>query len=132
MEFKNPSAFLLFLPLIAVWIRFLYLYYKGGFHTFFSVPSLKAWQERSFEKKSFLKNPRVVLSFIYFVSTFFLIIATARPQAAFKQIKRDVNGIDILLVLDLSASMGAEDFRGKSRIEVAKPIMDQFVQDRMQ
>ena len=41
-----------------------------------------------------------------------------------------VEGIDVVVCLDLSTSMEAADFRPKDRIHVAKDVLDQFVQSR--
>lgn len=62
----------------------------------------------------------------------FLILALARPQTSFKQTERTVSGIDIMLVLDVSASMRIEDLReGEiNRLDVAKDVMEGFVNGR--
>lgn len=56
-----------------------------------------------------------------------LILAVARPQtpAGFQQ-SGDL-GIDIMLVLDISGSMTAEDFRPKNRFEVAREVLQEFI-----
>ncbi len=59
-----------------------------------------------------------------------LLVALARPQSSFTQIERRVDGIDILLVLDLSASMNIEDLAEASRLTVAKETMKQFIEGR--
>lgn len=58
-------------------------------------------------------------------------VALARPQIPQRQPKHtDVEGIDIVVCLDLSTSMEAADFRPKDRIHVAKDVLDQFIQSR--
>jgi hypothetical protein len=52
-----------------------------------------------------------------------LIIALARPQSSYKQAQRAVNGIDIMMTLDFSASMNIEDLGDQSRMELAKLMM---------
>ena len=59
-----------------------------------------------------------------------LIFALARPQNSFHQSERSVSGIDIMMLLDVSASMNIEDLAERSRIDVAKDTMEGFVQGR--
>lgn len=59
-----------------------------------------------------------------------LIVALARPQAGFAWEESLTQGIDIEIVLDVSASMGAEDFQPKNRLEVAKTVVKEFIAQR--
>jgi Ca-activated chloride channel family protein len=54
----------------------------------------------------------------------------ARPQSSHTTQERKVSGIDIVLVMDVSASMLAEDMAEKSRLEIAKQTMEKFVLGR--
>ena len=56
--------------------------------------------------------------------------ALARPQ--WGSVKRDVttSGVDIVVALDVSGSMAAEDFQPKNRLAVAKQVVADFVQRR--
>jgi Ca-activated chloride channel family protein len=58
-----------------------------------------------------------------------LIIALARPQSTSKGENVYSEGIDIVLALDISGSMLAEDFR-PNRIEAAKAVAQDFVNAR--
>lgn len=58
-----------------------------------------------------------------------LIIALARPQSFSSGENIFTEGIDIAMVLDISGSMLAEDFR-PNRLEAAKNVIDEFVQGR--
>ena len=58
-----------------------------------------------------------------------LIIALARPQSTSKGENVYSEGIDIVLALDISGSMLAEDFR-PNRIEAAKSVAQDFVNAR--
>jgi Ca-activated chloride channel family protein len=60
----------------------------------------------------------------------FLILALARPQAGSKEEEVTTEGIDIILALDISSSMLAEDFKPKNRLEVAKMVAKDFVGGR--
>jgi Ca-activated chloride channel homolog len=57
------------------------------------------------------------------------IVALARPQSAKQVIERKTTGIDLMIALDVSGSMEANDFK-PNRLEVAKIQADSFVQNR--
>ncbi len=63
-----------------------------------------------------------------------LVIALARPHTPHHSTLTTSEGLDILLALDTSGSMRAEDFtagvRAVSRLAVAKGVMKEFVQGR--
>jgi Ca-activated chloride channel family protein len=59
-----------------------------------------------------------------------LIVALAGPRTGASLVDFDAEGIAIVLVLDISSSMLAEDFRPHNRLEVAKTTVKQFVQGR--
>jgi Ca-activated chloride channel homolog len=58
-----------------------------------------------------------------------LVIALARPQEHFQREEITSEGIDIVLVLDISGSMLARDFE-PNRLEVAKQVAVRFVEKR--
>jgi Ca-activated chloride channel family protein len=58
-----------------------------------------------------------------------LTYALARPQRVFT-FSTEKRGIDIVVALDSSGSMGAEDFRPRNRFTVAKQLIAQFVDRR--
>lgn len=60
----------------------------------------------------------------------FLIFALARPQESSVMTKRNVEGIDIMIVLDVSDSMLIEDMRPLNRLEAAKETIANFVKNR--
>lgn len=66
-----------------------------------------------------------------------LILGMARPQTGRRQTQVQTEGIDIILVLDTSGSMQALDLdadravnRRRNRLEVARSVVDRFVQKR--
>ncbi len=59
----------------------------------------------------------------------FLIIAAARPQTFSTGQNIYTEGIDIVMVLDISGSMLAEDFK-PNRLEAAKNVIDNFIKGR--
>ena len=58
------------------------------------------------------------------------VIALARPQVENVVRTRSAEGIDIMLVLDTSTSMRAEDFR-PNRFEAAKDVAGEFIDSRV-
>jgi len=59
-----------------------------------------------------------------------IIIALARPQSFSSGTNVTTEGIDIAIVLDISGSMLAEDFK-PNRLEAAKKITDKFIEGRV-
>ncbi len=59
-----------------------------------------------------------------------VIIALARPQSGHTEEEVTTEGIDIVLAVDISSSMLAEDFKPKNRIEAAKQVAEQFITGR--
>lgn len=59
-----------------------------------------------------------------------LIVALARPQRVIRLAASDRYGIDIVVALDSSGSMAAEDFRPKNRFNVAKDLIGDFIRRR--
>lgn len=64
------------------------------------------------------------------IAVVLLIAAIARPQQVTRIAAGDRYGIDIVVALDASGSMAAEDFRPRNRLEVAKELIAQFIQKR--
>ncbi len=60
-----------------------------------------------------------------------LFVALARPQAGNEKREIETEGIDIMLVLDISGSMKAEDFKPQNRLFVAKEEINKFVDRRI-
>lgn len=63
-----------------------------------------------------------------------LILALARPQASKERTKVEASGIDIMLLVDVSKSMMAEDFsiggQRANRLEAVKRVTEEFIGDR--
>lgn len=56
-----------------------------------------------------------------------LLFALARPQVITREEKIETEGIDIMLGLDISGSMQAEDFKPQNRLRVAKDVVKEFL-----
>ena len=59
-----------------------------------------------------------------------VIVALARPRSGARAEQVLSDGIDIILALDISSSMLAEDFQPQNRLEVAKDRIKQFILGR--
>jgi Ca-activated chloride channel family protein len=59
-----------------------------------------------------------------------MIVALARPQRVMKMASNDRFGIDIVIALDASGSMAAEDFKPRNRFGVAKELIGDFISKR--
>jgi len=68
-----------------------------------------------------------VLSALSFIS---LIFALARPQLSLKEEEVKAEGIDIVMVMDISSSMLAQDFK-PDRLSVSKEVAKAFIDKRI-
>ena len=60
----------------------------------------------------------------------FIIIALARPQSVDAEREFFTKGVDIVLAMDVSGSMMAEDFHPENRLKVAKEEATRFIKGR--
>tara|TARA_B100000900_G_scaffold358903_1_gene330056 strand:- start:265 stop:1308 length:1044 start_codon:yes stop_codon:yes gene_type:complete len=86
--------------------------------------------------KENIKNDR--LSILRFIPTaimaaivLLIILALARPQTTDEQIEQWSEGIDIMMVIDISESMQIQDFK-PNRLESAKEVARNFIKGRFQ
>ncbi len=74
---------------------------------------------------------RFILTVLRIAAVALLIVAFARPQAGTENKEVSSEGIDIMLALDVSGSMKAEDFKPQNRLYVAKEEIKKFVSKRV-
>jgi len=74
---------------------------------------------------------RFVPNIFQALSIICVLIALARPQRYNQRIEYSAEGIDIMLVLDISQSMLAKDFQ-PNRLEAAKQVAKEFIKGRFQ
>ncbi len=71
---------------------------------------------------------------LYTIGLVLLVIALARPQKGLVQREVHTEGVDIILLVDVSPSMAAEDFSTVSermnRLDAAKKVIDSFIRSR--
>ena len=123
MTFQNPSIlfFLLIIPLIVAW----YVWRHKRQEVHIQLSSIKPFIARK-SKRLYWQHVSFVLRMCVLA---LLIVALARPQSTNRWNKRTTEGIDIMIALDISSSMRAEDFR-PNRVEAAKNVAIEFVSDR--
>lgn len=123
-KFANP-IFLWLIPLVLLGLGlWLYFFRKKEYATI-KVSSLSAFKgTNSFKGK--LKN---LLPVLRTLSLILLLVALARPQTFNSDQKVKMFGIDVVLSLDVSASMLAKDFK-PNRLEAAKEVATQFIDAR--
>lgn len=80
-------------------------------------------------KKTWKVRLRLLPDWLRIVVFTLLIIAIARPHSSLSKHNKDIMGIDIVLALDVSPSMLAEDFK-PNRLECAKDVARDFIQNR--
>lgn len=73
---------------------------------------------------------RFILPVLRILALVLFVVAFARPQAGTENREVSSEGIDIMLALDVSGSMKAEDFKPHNRLYVAKEEIKKFVQKR--
>lgn len=67
--------------------------------------------------------------FLKIIAIIFIITALARPQSSLSWQDVTTEGIDIIVALDISGSMMAEDFK-PNRLEASKDVAKEFISDR--
>jgi Ca-activated chloride channel family protein len=73
---------------------------------------------------------RKIVRALRIIAVVFAIFAMARPQGGEKSSEIIRKGIDIILCIDTSGSMRAEDFKPDNRLGVAKQVVKNFIKGR--
>ena len=121
--FGQPWWLLLFLLIPAL----IYWKYKKGRKQVaaIGISSIKGLTESKSWKNYFQQFPFI----LRMLALSCIIIALARPQTRFDETKMEGEGIDIILAIDVSGSMTAQDFK-PNRMEAAKKVAEEFVGER--
>jgi Ca-activated chloride channel family protein len=125
MRFKNPE----FLLLLLVWIPIIWVYIRRESKY---KPAVRFSDLAIIEQlpKSFFIQARHILLVLRLIGVGLLIVALARPQEGRSDEEVTTEGVDIMLVLDISESMQALDFQPENRLAVAKKTIADFIQKR--
>lgn len=128
MIFRDPLILLLILIILPPLIYF-HFRRKGTNQVVFS--SLEIVKNL---KPSFFQRYRHILIILRSMAIILLVIALARPQYGNEQTKVSTEGIDIVLAVDVSGSMLAEDFtlggQRHNRLYVVKRVVEDFIKRR--
>ena len=122
MVFRHPAFFflLLLLPLIFFWAR-----RRKKLEFAFSSLELLKGRPTTLRMRLFQALP--ILRAVMFL---LLIAALARPSSISSDKEYQTNGVDIIIALDISGSMLAEDFQPENRVYVAKQEASKFISGR--
>ena len=128
MEFAEPLYLLLLLLLLPYLIWYIQFRNKGKrkMEASFIISDSSAYMRSPMSWRIRLIHLPMLLRCIAFV---LIVIAMARPQTHNAWDERNVEGIDIMLAMDVSTSMLAEDL-APNRIEAAKQVASEFITDR--
>ena len=81
-------------------------------------------------KPSFKQRMRHGLFALRVLAVTALILALARPQSSSKEEELSTEGVDIVLAIDVSTSMLAEDFKPNNRLAAVKLVAKEFIEGR--
>lgn len=123
--FANPDYLwlLLSLPLLVAW----YVFNRKKTQAVLKISSLNGFRVKS----SFLARLQPLLFILRIFSLVFIVLALARPQTMDVSTRTKTNkGIDIVMAIDISSSMLAQDLK-PNRLIALKRVASSFVDDRM-
>lgn len=124
MTFNNPEYLFFLLVLIPI----VFWYIKEMHH---SDASLQISSHRNLQMKQ--KTLKIKLLHVPFVlrclAIVMVVVALARPQASNSWRTESTEGIDIMLTLDISGTMLAEDLK-PNRLEASKAVASEFILSR--
>ena len=123
-EFVNPELFwiLLLFPFLFLW----FFFKKNQQTAVLKISSLKGFDT----SKNWLAKLRPILFVIRLVVLFLIITAIARPRTVDESTRiKTTKGIDIVIAIDVSASMLARDLK-PNRLEALKKVASRFIQAR--
>ena len=124
MEFANPHILWLLTALVPMAAYYIWRTMQGG--ASIRISSVAGVRHAPRTVRYYLRHVPFVLRC---VAVALLIVAVARPQSAEHNTKTNTQGIDIVLAIDVSTSMLAQDFK-PDRITAAKEVAASFVADR--
>lgn len=124
MEFANKEYLLLLLLLIP-YILWCLLYRKKNEPTLHVADTYAYYRAHKSLRARLVELPHVMRVLVYIL----IVIALARPQSRNSWGERETEGIDIMMAMDVSTSMLAQDLK-PNRIEAAKSVASEFISDR--
>jgi Ca-activated chloride channel homolog len=124
MEFVNKEYFIL----LTLLIPYIIWYWRNRKH---SEPTMRVSTVAVYYKASKSWRQRIVHApmFLRCLAFVMIVCVMARPQTRNSWDNKSVEGIDIMLAMDVSTSMLAEDLK-PNRLEAAKNVAAEFVAGR--
>ena len=125
LEFLNPEYFILMgiIPIIILWN---YLN-RDKLNNSIKFSNSAAFQDSS----NFYSKFKSILKYLRLISLLLIITALARPQVIDTSTRVKTNsGIDIIIAIDVSASMLAKDLK-PNRLDALKNVADEFIKNRV-
>jgi Ca-activated chloride channel homolog len=124
MQLRDPW----FLCLIAVWAPMVWMYVRREKKR----PAIRFSDLSLFSKipKSRMILMRHIPLALRLIGVGLLAVALARPQKGTSEEEVTTEGVDIMLVIDVSYSMKALDFQPKNRLFVARETIKDFIKKR--
>jgi len=124
IEFANPEVFwlMLIIPFMILW----YIFQLNKSKPVVRHSSIERFETKGFNILLWLRHYPILTRTIAFS---LLLVALARPQSSMSHEKVETEGIDIIIALDISGSMLAEDFK-PNRLKAAKSVAMDFVSER--
>ncbi len=124
-DFKNPLFLLLLVPLAAACAWYVWTGLTGKesgirISSTSVVQGKRSWRSVTYPWLVLLRVAVLVL----------LVVAIARPGQRVNYTSIKDRGINIMVVLDVSTSMKAQDFKPKHRLQVAKQVVQDFISRR--
>lgn len=124
IEYANPNY--LFLLLLLIPLIGWYIFKLRKMQATFKMSSGFAFQKAPSTIRVYMRHLPFVLRLIAIA---LIIIVLARPQSVSSSETANSEGIDIVMALDISGTMLAQDF-SPTRLEAAKKVASEFVNDR--
>lgn len=124
IEFVNPAMFwlLLLLPVAGLW----YYFTRHKEQAQVKISTMKGFKTSD----SWLGKLRPLLFVLRLLALTFIIVGLARPQVRDENTRaKTTNGIDIVLAIDVSASMLSKDLK-PDRLEATKRVAANFIKAR--
>ncbi len=125
MRLKNPEFLLFFL----LWIPMIWVYIRRERKYRPAVRFSDTGIINQLPKSVFIKARHILVA-LRLIGVGLLIVALARPQEGRSDEEVTTEGVDIMLVLDISESMQALDFQPENRLSVAKNTIADFIKKR--
>lgn len=123
-EYENQWVFYIMIALPIVY--FLVEWIKGRLS-----PKIPIALKKDSLTSDFSAVLRIIPILLLLCSALLMLLALARPQLTNERVEQWTEGIDIMLVMDISESMKIQDFT-PNRLEAAKEVAVDFVNGRFQ